>query len=160
MPRHAGSWPCTRRPANRCTRSPSVPAWRILSLQEKLATRLEELLADEEILHAVIRAYVPRVLLDQLGTKRILSVLERPELKPYRDAIVTKKIASMALYRHAAEWEPFLHRLEQDFGRNCSRATSAASSPGKGSSAVAGVTGRTVLPATAMPSALVRTLAV
>jgi len=86
----------------------------ILSLQEKLATRLEELLADEEILHAVIRAYVPRVLLDQLGTKRILSVLGRPELKPYRDAIVTKKIASMALYRHAAEWEPFLHRLEQD----------------------------------------------
>ena len=86
----------------------------ILSLQEKLATRLEELLTDEEILHGVIRAYVPRVLLDQLGAKRILSVLERPELQPYRDAIVTKKIASMALYRHAAEWEPFQRRLEQD----------------------------------------------
>ena len=86
----------------------------ILSLQERLHPRLEEILASEELYHGVIRAYVPAVLLEHLGLKRVLSVLGRPELRPYRDAIVTKKIAAMALYQHAAGWDQFVGRLEKD----------------------------------------------
>ena len=66
-------------------------------------------------MRAVLDAYVPMVLLAHLGMSKVLRVLNREELRPYRDAILTKKLAAMALYQHAADWDEFLRRLEADF---------------------------------------------
>jgi glutamate dehydrogenase len=46
--------------------------------------------------------------------EHVLHLLGRAELRSYRDAILTKKLAAMALYRHAADWESFTRRLEDD----------------------------------------------
>ncbi|MDH7568653.1 MAG: NADP-specific glutamate dehydrogenase GdhA, partial [Armatimonadota bacterium] len=86
----------------------------LLSLQDRLYRHLEAIAADKEVVDAVIRAYVPAVLLEHLGLKRVLSLLNRPELRAYRDAILTKKIAAMALYRYAEEWEALTRRVEED----------------------------------------------
>lgn len=86
----------------------------LLGLQDMLMDRLPAIIADKALTEAVIAAYVPAVLREWLGMKRILTVLGQPELRGYRDAIVTKKLASMALYRHAGQWDEFLAELEAD----------------------------------------------
>ncbi|NPV49217.1 MAG: NADP-specific glutamate dehydrogenase GdhA [Armatimonadetes bacterium] len=86
----------------------------LLGLQESLLGRLPAILADKALTEAVIAAYVPAVLREWLGMRRILTVLGQPALQAYRDAIVTKKLASMALYRHAGHWDEFLAELEAD----------------------------------------------
>jgi glutamate dehydrogenase len=87
----------------------------LLGLQDMLYDRLSAILADRALTEAVIAAYVPAVLQEWLGMKRVLRVLEQPELRSYRDAIVTKRLAAMALYRHAGQWDDFLAQLEGDF---------------------------------------------
>ncbi|MGE5530745.1 MAG: hypothetical protein ACM3VW_01340, partial [Bacteroidota bacterium] len=62
-----------------------------------------------------VKAYVPEVLMEHLGMARVWKVLNRPELLAYRNAILTKKIAAMALYEHAADWDVFLQRLDSNF---------------------------------------------
>ncbi len=93
----------------------------LMALQQALYGRIDEILRQPELVRAVLRAYVPAVLLDHLGMARVLRVLGRPELRAYRNAILTKKIAAMALYQHAADWEAFLGRLEADFAGEVTR---------------------------------------
>ncbi|MEN6301560.1 MAG: NAD-glutamate dehydrogenase domain-containing protein [Armatimonadia bacterium] len=87
----------------------------LMALQQQLYTRLDDILAQPEVVRATIAAYVPEVLMEHLGMAKVLHVLKRPELQAYRNAILTKKIAAMALYKYAADWEAFLGRLEADF---------------------------------------------
>ncbi|HRU06658.1 MAG TPA: NADP-specific glutamate dehydrogenase GdhA, partial [Candidatus Brocadiia bacterium] len=84
----------------------------LLALQSKLYERLPGLLARPGLLEAVLAAYVPPMLIERLGMNKVVSIFSEPSLTAYRDAIVTKKLASMALYRHAADWPGFLKRLE------------------------------------------------
>jgi glutamate dehydrogenase len=86
----------------------------LLALQDRLYAHLPALLADPDLVAATIGAYVPGVLQEWLGLERILKVLRRPELRPYRDAVLTKKLAAMALYQHALDWERYLAELDRD----------------------------------------------
>lgn len=70
---------------------------------------------DRQVVEAAFTAYVPALLVKRLGMPRIRRTFARPELHAYGDAILTKAIAALALYRHAAAWDAFLDRLTRDF---------------------------------------------
>ena len=86
----------------------------LFALQGRLYARLDAILRQRPVVEAVLRAYVPHALLDHLGMARVVRVLGTPELRAYRDALLTKKLAAMALYRHAADWDAFLKRFDAD----------------------------------------------
>jgi glutamate dehydrogenase len=86
----------------------------LFALQARLYERLDAILRQRPVVEAVLRAYVPHALLDHLGMPRVLRALGSPELRAYRDALLTKKLAAMALYRHAADWDEFLKRFDAD----------------------------------------------
>lgn len=87
----------------------------IFTLQDTLNKRLNEILADDALVWAVLESYIPPTLIHKLGKDTIVAILNSTELQTYRDAIVSKKIASMAFYRFGQEWENYLSRVEQDF---------------------------------------------
>jgi len=87
----------------------------IFALQSHLMTRLDRILADEELVWLVMQHYIPSVLIDKLGRKAIMAILGTAQLQTYRDAIVAKKLASMAYYRFGTNWENFLQELDTDF---------------------------------------------
>ncbi len=87
----------------------------IFGLQALLEENIKTILADEELVWSVLEMYVPSILREKLGKDRIVSTLGSLELQPYRDAILTKKIASMAFYRFGLDWQDFIHDLKNDF---------------------------------------------
>jgi glutamate dehydrogenase len=86
----------------------------IFALQELLEERLDEILADDELVWSVLENYIPSVLIDKLGREQIMEILASAELVAYRDAIITKKLASLALYGFGDKWESFLADVEKD----------------------------------------------
>jgi len=84
----------------------------LLALQERLYQHLDLILANEDLVAGVVEAYVPSVLTRIVGVPRILEILGDERLLAYRNALLTKKLASLALYRHAVEWDDFLRRLD------------------------------------------------
>lgn len=101
---------------------PSVPLFdlsqqtseQIFALQDKLVERLDDILADEELVWLVMEHYLPAVLISKLGRTTIMAILNSSELQSYRDAIVTKKLASMAFYKFGQNWDAFLTSLDKD----------------------------------------------
>jgi glutamate dehydrogenase len=87
----------------------------LLEVQQRLYAGLDVIAQDRQVVEAAFRAYVPTLLVKRLGMPRILRTFARPELRAYGDAILTKAIAALALYRHAAAWDVFLDRLTRDF---------------------------------------------
>ena len=57
---------------------------------------------------------MPGVLIKCLGRESIIDTLNGQELQTYRDAILTKKLASMAFYAYGDRWEDFLAEVEAD----------------------------------------------
>ena len=49
-----------------------------------------------------------------LGRDKIRNILGEQEMVPYRNAIVTKKLASMAFYRFGSDWENYLAKLARE----------------------------------------------
>jgi glutamate dehydrogenase len=104
-------------------RNPEIPLFdlsertseQIFTLQDTLNKRLNEILADDALVWAVLESYIPPTLIHKLGKDTIVAILNSTELQTYRDAIVSKKIASMAFYRFGQEWENYLSRVEQEF---------------------------------------------
>ena len=41
-----------------------------------------------------------------------MALLNAKQLQPYRDAIITKKLASMAFYSFGERWDAYLQQLE------------------------------------------------
>ena len=99
---------------------PSVPLFelseitseQIFALQDQLELRLAEILADNQLVWKVMVHYIPSVLCEKLGEKPIMAILNTEQLQPYRNAIVTKKLASMAFYRFGEDWEQYLGEIE------------------------------------------------
>ena len=87
----------------------------LLALQRQLCARLDSILGNEELVSRALAAYVPRVLVDCVGMETVRERLGVGELVAYRNAMLTKRLASLALYRHAGEWDVFLARLDIDF---------------------------------------------
>ncbi len=86
----------------------------IFAFQEVLAGHLPEILAENSLVWQVMEHYVPEVLRHKLGRERILSLLAVEELRAYRDAMLTKKLASLAFYRYGHTWDDFLARAGAD----------------------------------------------
>jgi len=86
----------------------------IFALQGELEKRLDQVLGDDSVVDTVLTHYIPAVLIDRLGLAAIRDILGSPELQPYRNTIVTKKLASMAFYRFGADWQGFLQRFAED----------------------------------------------
>lgn len=86
----------------------------IFAFQDELAGLLPEILADKALVDQVLKLYIPPVLWEKLGRDFIVSTLDSPELVAYRNAILTKKIASMAFYRHGLKWQEFLAEAEKN----------------------------------------------
>ena len=40
-----------------------------------------------------------------------MAILNAEQLQPYRNAIITKKLASMAFYRFGEQWEEYLKEV-------------------------------------------------
>jgi glutamate dehydrogenase len=57
--------------------------------------------------------YIPTVLREKLGEQAIMSLLNEEQLQPYRNAIITKKLASMAFYRFGEQWEEYLREIKE-----------------------------------------------
>jgi glutamate dehydrogenase len=102
---------------------PSVPLFelsektseQIFALQRICEQHMDVIQADEDLIWAVLENYIPAILIQRLGKASILNTLRIEELKPYRDAIITKKMASMAFYSFGADWQAFMDRVSADF---------------------------------------------
>jgi len=87
----------------------------ILALQDKFEASLDKILRSEESIWKVLERYIPEVLIKKLGKEKTMSTLNSTELQPYRDAILTKKLAAMAFYKFALDWDNFLKKLDKNF---------------------------------------------
>jgi glutamate dehydrogenase len=58
--------------------------------------------------------YVPSVLREKLGEQTVMAILNAEQLQPYRNAIITKKLASMAFYRFGERWAEYLGDIEAE----------------------------------------------
>ena len=104
-------------------RTPEIPLFdlsersseQIFALQGVLNNHIDEILGEEELVWLVLKNYIPKTLINHLGRETTMSILNSSELEPYRNAILGKKIASMAFYRFGLEWEDYLKRVQSDF---------------------------------------------
>ncbi|MCG8567873.1 MAG: hypothetical protein MI747_22630 [Desulfobacterales bacterium] len=87
----------------------------ILGLQERIQEKLNAILRQKTLVWKVMEAYIPKVLIKSLGKKQITAILNADHMQEYRDALITKKLASLAFYRFGLEWEAFQEKLEDDF---------------------------------------------
>ena len=86
----------------------------IFDLQDRLEEEIEMIVGDEEIVHRVLEEYIPQVLVEKLGIREITSLLGGTEMQPYRNTILTKKLASMAYYKFGADWQKFQNQFKKD----------------------------------------------
>lgn len=84
----------------------------IFALQDRLEPSLPEILADSELVRQVMAHYIPSILREKIGERAIMTILNAEQLQPYRNAIVTKKLASMAFYRFGESWDEYLQQVE------------------------------------------------
>ncbi len=102
---------------------PSVPLFdlsertseQIFALQAVIEERIADILADDALVWQIMEHYIPSILIQRLGKERIMDTLNTPELQTYRNAIITKKLSSMAFYRYGLDWQTFLQRIDADF---------------------------------------------
>ena len=86
----------------------------IFALQAQLESALQHLLTDKPLIDKVLEQYIPAVLVERLGLDVIQAILDTPELQPYRNTVITKKLASLAFYRFGGDWDGFLKRFNKD----------------------------------------------
>ncbi len=87
----------------------------IFAFQNQVAESLDAVLADEDLLWQVMAAYIPGVLVKILGRDAILGIMNAEKLRAYRNAIVTKKLASTAFYRHGSQWDDYVASTTKAF---------------------------------------------
>ncbi|MCX7705760.1 MAG: NAD-glutamate dehydrogenase [bacterium] len=86
----------------------------LFELQAILYNQLTKILKKRNLVEKIIESYVPETLIEILGIKKILKILNTQHLKSYRNSIITKKIAQITLYRHALEWDIMKKRFEDN----------------------------------------------
>jgi glutamate dehydrogenase len=87
----------------------------IFAFQNQVADAMDAILADEDLLWQVMAAYIPGVLVKILGREAILGIMNADKLRAYRNAIITKKLASTAFYRHGSEWDAYVASTRKGF---------------------------------------------
>ncbi|MBU0971766.1 MAG: NAD-glutamate dehydrogenase [Proteobacteria bacterium] len=104
-------------------KDPSVPLFvlsektseQIFAFQKIVGENLESVLADENLLWQVLKAYIPGILVKNLGQEAILRILNSEKLSAYRNAIITKKLSAVAFYRNGLEWDAYVAAAKSDF---------------------------------------------
>jgi glutamate dehydrogenase len=86
----------------------------IFKLQAHLDREISTILKDKELVQTVMEHYIPGVLIQRLGHGPIMEILNTREMEAYRNAIITKKLASMAFYKFGLEWDAFMEDVETD----------------------------------------------
>ena len=112
---------------------PSVPLFdlsektseQIFALQRICEQNIAVILEDKDLVWKVLENYIPAILIKRLGRDAIMNTLYADELKPYRDAILTKKLSSMAFYRFGADWKAFTGKMDADFAEGIKSIASA-----------------------------------
>ncbi len=87
----------------------------IFALQTVCEENLPAILEDESLVRQIMENYIPGILITKLGREAIMRILNSDEIKAYRDAIITKKISSMAFYKYGLEWDAFMAKITEDF---------------------------------------------
>jgi glutamate dehydrogenase len=87
----------------------------IFAFQNQVADAMDAILADGDLLWEVMAAYIPGVLVKILGREAILGIMNADKLRAYRNAIITKKLASTAFYRHGSEWDAYVASTRKGF---------------------------------------------
>ena len=88
---------------------------RIFEFQKSVAAHMDDIVSNEDLVWHVLASYIPKALIQKLGKESILAILSSRKLSPYRDAIITKKLASLAIYNHAMDWETYREKKEKNF---------------------------------------------
>ncbi|WP_320044424.1 NAD-glutamate dehydrogenase domain-containing protein [uncultured Desulfobacter sp.] len=87
----------------------------IFAFQRVVADHIDVVTGDEDLLWKVLKTYIPKVLAEGMGKDAVLQIMNAEKLTSYRNAIITKKIASMAFYRHGTNWEAYVQKAVGDF---------------------------------------------
>jgi glutamate dehydrogenase len=87
----------------------------IFALQVIFEARISEILANEELVWKIFEYYIPEVIIRRLGRESIIRIFNIKELQTYRNAIITKKLSSMAFYAYGQSWDDFLAEVKEDF---------------------------------------------
>ncbi|MCG8687401.1 MAG: NAD-glutamate dehydrogenase [Desulfobacterales bacterium] len=87
----------------------------IFAFQGIVADHLDEVTGNENLLWEVLKTYIPEVLVNNLGREAILKIMNAEKLSAYRDAIITKKMASLAFYEHGTDWDAYAQKAASDF---------------------------------------------
>ncbi|MFH1153785.1 MAG: NAD-glutamate dehydrogenase domain-containing protein [Pseudomonadota bacterium] len=93
----------------------------IFAFQAQLLDRISELLANPDLVWKILEHYIPGILIKRLGREAILGILNSQELMAYRNAILTKKLASLAFYRFGTQWQAFLTDVDSRFEKALAR---------------------------------------
>lgn len=86
----------------------------IFSFQEQLEEYVQDITANDKLVSFLLHSYIPQVLIQKLGMERIMRILKEENLVPYLQAILTKKMASLAYYTSAKDWQSLLEEFESD----------------------------------------------
>ncbi|MCG8566490.1 MAG: NAD-glutamate dehydrogenase [Desulfobacterales bacterium] len=87
----------------------------IFAFQAKVEENLEAIVADTDLMLKILDAYVPPVCMKSLGAENVLDIMNSDKLHAYRNAIVTKKLASLAFYQNAGNWDKYVKAAEKKF---------------------------------------------
>ncbi|MBF0377172.1 MAG: NAD-glutamate dehydrogenase [Desulfamplus sp.] len=87
----------------------------IFSLQDICEANLSTILENDRIVWNIMENYIPQILITKLGKDAIMKTLNSDEMVSYRNAIITKKLSSMAFYKYGLEWEDFMISVDKNF---------------------------------------------
>lgn len=104
-------------------KDPSVPLFvlsektseQIFAFQKIVEEHIQTVLADDTLLWQVLEAYIPGILIKNIGRDAILKIMNSEELSAYRNAIITKKLSAMAFYQNGLDWESYVDAATSDF---------------------------------------------
>ena len=102
---------------------PSIPLFmlsektseQIFAFQRVVGENIESVLADENLMWQVLESYIPAILVKTLGRVAILQILNSENLSAYRNAILTKKLSSIAFYKNGMDWDTYMAGAQSDF---------------------------------------------
>ncbi|MCG8531209.1 MAG: hypothetical protein MI749_11145, partial [Desulfovibrionales bacterium] len=77
-----------------------VTSEKIFAFQKQVEEQLDAITADRDLMMKIFSAYVPGVLMENLGGETVLDIMNSEKMTAYRNAIVTKKLASLAFYKN------------------------------------------------------------
>ncbi|MDX2440036.1 MAG: NAD-glutamate dehydrogenase [Desulfobacterales bacterium] len=87
----------------------------IFAFQKIVDRNIDAILTEKDLLWQIMRSYIPKSLIEKLGRTTILDIMNRKKLTAYRNAIISKKIASKAFYKHGMEWSDHVKNADKDF---------------------------------------------